>query len=370
MRVMLAVAEMSVGGAERTIVGLAGELAVRGHSVAVAASPGALDSELGSLEVERYPLDVAARSVLRTGAVVAPFARLIRRWRPDVVHAHNVRVGALAGLAVRLARRRARPPVLTTFHGVAANDRTTAARLLRLSDAVVCVSPDLADALAAAGHRGPIAVVANAIATPAPLSVKRRGVLRAELGAADGMLFSAVGRMVPQKRQAWFLDAAALVLARRPRTRFALVGDGVLRAELEAHAQQLGIAEAVRFTGMRLDGWDLIAASDALVFSSESEGLSIAALEALAAGVPVVTTRVEGMTSLLADGAGVVVDGDPAALAAALVALVDDPGRITEMGSIGRRVVRSRHSPTVMAEAYLRRYEEVLVGRVGAPPRA
>ena len=140
-------------------------------------------------------------------------------------------------------------------------------------------------------------------------------------------MVSVVGRLVPQKAHDRFLRAAKIVRESVPEARFLIVGDGELRASTEALAAELGLADAVLFTGIRGDATTIIARSDLLVFSSTWEGLSIAALEALARGVPVVSTAVEGTRELLSEGAGVVVPHDDEALAAAIVECLGDPAK-------------------------------------------
>ena len=113
-------------------------------------------------------------------------------------------------------------------------------------------------------------------------------------------------------------------------------------------------------TGIRGDATTIIARSDLLVFSSDWEGLSIAALEALARGVPVVSTAVEGTRELLSEGAGVVVPHEEEALAAAIVECLGDPARRSELGATGRRLHRERFSSARMAAAYRTLYERLL----------
>jgi glycosyltransferase involved in cell wall biosynthesis len=222
--------------------------------------------------------------------------------------------------------------VLATHHGAAHEDRERAAKLLaRAADEVVVVSDDL--------RFGHAQVIHNGVAAPAPA---RRG---------PDTTVAFVGRLVAVKNPERFLRAAALVDG----ARFLVVGDGPLRAQLEDLAARLGLD--VTFTGAVPDARPLIASADVLVVASDSEGQSIATLEALAAGTAVVSTPVAGMTGLLGGGAGVIAeDFAPESLAAAIRALVQDPARRTRMGAIGARLVREHFSADVMVDAYERRY--------------
>src|SRR5204862_6087829 len=180
-------------------------------------------------------------------------------------------------------------------------------------------------------------VVRNAAEAPRPLTHERRAQFDAELGRSGGApLASTIGRRVPQKAPQRFLRAAAVTGQTLPDARFLIVGEGPLRADIEAQVAAAGLGDRVRLTGVRADARDLIARSDALVFSSDWEGLSIAALEALAAGVPVVSTDVEGMRELLAGGAGVTAPlDDRTALGHQIARVLSDPERRREMGAAG-----------------------------------
>jgi glycosyltransferase involved in cell wall biosynthesis len=300
----------------------------------------------------------------------------IRTFNPDVVHAQNVLHAGLAGVAVRIGMRR-RTPVLATFHGVTPAEYRLASILLRAADAVAFVSEDLLKLLVEMGYPGARAhLVRNAIDVAAPLPDARSKALDSEFGlrAAGGSrrpVVAIVGRLVPQKAHDQFLVAAAHVAAQLPETRFLIVGDGELRGVLQALAHELGIADKVVFTRYRSDARDIIAKADLLVFSSRWEGLSIAALEALACGTPVVSTEAPGMKSLLGTGAGEIVRGGPDALGRAIVALLQDEDRRAAMGKVGRRLVDEEFSPPAMLNSYVRLYDELTYRRTrGDGPHA
>jgi glycosyltransferase involved in cell wall biosynthesis len=163
-----------------------------------------------------------------------------------------------------------------------------------------------------------------------------------------------VGRLAPVKAQDRFLAAAACIRRAVPEARFLLVGDGPLRGALERQAAALGLSDTVGFTGARLDARDLVARASLMLVTSRSEGLSVAVLEALAAGVAVVATDVPGMRELLEGGAGIVVrDASAEALAEQAVGLLRAPCRCARMGEIGRRLVSQRYAPARMVGEYL-----------------
>ncbi len=323
---------MGLGGAERVVSSLAAGLRARGHEVAVSGAPGPLDAELTG--VRRLLLPERGRSPLGVIEWTVRQAGFVRAWRPHVVHAHNAKATLIAGASLRLARGPRRPPLLATHHGAAEEDRPGAARLLtRAADQVVLVSEGLLPAFAPAR---PL-VIHNGIA-PAPP--------RDDVPSDGPPLVLFVGRLEPQKNVPRFLEVARRV----PEARFWVVGDGSLRDELDGGGN-------VTFLGARGDARELLARADLLLVSSDWEGQSIAVLEALAAGTPVVSTPVSGVREL----DGVRIAGfDPDSLAAAVRELLQDPVQRTNMGAAGAKLVRERFSADAMVDAYERCYRQLV----------
>jgi glycosyltransferase involved in cell wall biosynthesis len=161
-----------------------------------------------------------------------------------------------------------------------------------------------------------------------------------------------VGRLTPAKNQA----LAVRVMTNIADATLLVVGDGPDRQALEAAAP----AERVRFLGTRLDARELLGAADVVVIPSRSEGLPLAALEAMAAGRPIVATAVRGLRDLLEDGrtALLVPPGDAQALAAAVRRLLDDPELARSLGDAALQEA-GRYTEDAMVDAYLRLYAEV-----------
>jgi glycosyltransferase involved in cell wall biosynthesis len=355
MRVAHVSAAMQHGGAERVLIDLARTHAREGLQVAIVAPPGPLDRDWAALGIDRVLFAAAERHPVDVVQAARAVRTALSAFRPDVVHAHNVKATALALMGTRV--RAERTPVLATFHGVPARQMWASARILRFADTVAAVSDELRKAAVASGLPPErITVVHNGVAAIPVLEAARRVAYDRELELRGGVV-AAVGRLAPQKAHDRFLAAAALVLEGRPETTFLIIGDGELRRDLERQAVALGIEHAVRFTGTRQDARALIARADLLVFSSNWEGLSIAALEALAAGTPVVSTDVAGMRELLDTGAGTIVPGrDPTDLAAAVTSLLGNGSRRRAMGIAGRRLVAERFSTAAMANRYAALY--------------
>jgi glycosyltransferase involved in cell wall biosynthesis len=170
----------------------------------------------------------------------------------------------------------------------------------------------------------------------------------------------AVGRLSPEKGFDVFVRAAAIVARHRPDVSFVLYGEGPLRPALEELIRREGLVGRFVLGGFRQDLPAVLPQLDVAVSSSHTEGLPVALLEAMAAGLPVVATRVGGTPEVVADGVtGLLVPpNDPAALAAKVMALLDDPRRAA-MGEAGRRRVRDEFTFEAMAERYERLFARV-----------
>lgn len=344
MRVLHVISEMGAGGAETLVA----DMAVRGEEYgwvsAVASGGGFRADALAADGVENFAVPLALRS--GTGVLRAAWAvrRAIARFRPEILVAHNVGASLVARLALVPGRRR---PVVTVFHGVADDELTMAARIVRrTSDRVVAVSPATADRLADAGVSRPV-VIRNAVFARQP--VFGRAAVRASLGVAAGTpVVLCLARLEPQKRHDVLLDAWALLDSDAV---LWLAGDGSLRAELESRHED--VSGRIRFLGTREDVPDLLAAADVTVLTSDWEGLPLAVLESMAAGRPVVATEVGGVGEVLSGGAGVLVPpGDPLAVAKALDALLRDESARDSLADEGLRTIQREYDPHAVMKAY------------------
>jgi glycosyltransferase involved in cell wall biosynthesis len=355
-RILHVIACFGAGGAEQVARLLITRQLAAGNALALAAAPGFLDASLPA-GVARYRLVDRGRSPAGALLEIRALARVLRSFEPTVVHTHGARMLALTLAARRLASGGRRPPILATHHATAPEEQRRSARILRRADHVVCVSEALRERMALAGiPRARMSVVYNAV-EPSPATDAQGAALDAELGLAGHSVVSLVGRLEAQKRPCRFVEVAAAVSERHADARFVVVGDGSLRPRAQDHARALGLEQRMRFTGSRPDARAITARSSVLVFTSSWEGLSIAALEALAAGVPVVATDTDGMRELLSEGAGVVVGEDTVeALAREIGDLLSDPQRGRELGRRGRALVGARFTVEEMVAGYQAAY--------------
>jgi len=287
----------------------------------------------------------APGAVTRAGRVLS----YLRARRPDAVNTHN-HSAHRASLVARLVRV---PTFIMTLHGEASSRAPSWLFRARCMDGVIAVSTRIRERLLAEHPRlepERVVVVDNGVALPEPSS----GDALAEVRLPGHGVIVTVARLDVVKDLGTLLAAVAGL----PQTQLILVGDGPERAALEARARQPDLAGRVSFLGFRSDIDALLAASDLFALSSLSEGMSIAALEAMAAGLPVVATAVEGTPDVVVDGqTGLLVPPrDPTALAGALRAVLGDPARRQALGAAGRERVRERFSLEATARRYLDAY--------------
>ena len=325
----------STGGTARHVRMLAAGGAARAVPVEVF-GPAQTDRDFGFSTVPGVgftAVDIADRPrVRRDLAAIRRLRRLLGAWRPDVVHAHGLRAGALTAIAVAFVRPGtydARPALIVTVHNAPAAGGVTGAiyRVLELivarrADSVLCVSPDLQERMRAAGARrvGPAPVPALALRTE-NVSAETPPLPAAE---TDRPLVLAVGRLAPQKGFGTLIEAASRWRDIKPEPVLVIAGAGPLETELKNQAAALGID--ARFPGQRDDVPALLAAAAVFVLPSVWEGQPLILQEALRAGVPIVATRVGGTPELTGEDAALLVpSGDPDRLAGAVRAVLTDP---------------------------------------------
>lgn len=282
--------------------------------------------------------------------------RLMRRLRPDIVHTHLAKAGALGRAAAWLARV---PVIVHTYHGHVLRGYFPPGKarvfirierwLARVTTRLIAVSHSVRSELVELG----IGRVDQYVVVPLGLELRRylacerlRGELRRELGIKDeDPVIGTVARLVPIKRHQDFLEAAANVLTEEPNVRFLIVGDGEERGMLERMAQQRGVHGSVHFLGWRQDLDRIYADCDVVALSSANEGSPVSLIESMASARPVVATRVGGVPDVVEHGTtGLLVPAEnPRELASAMLALIRDPDRRTQMGWAARTRVQDAY---------------------------
>ncbi|MGC7405101.1 glycosyltransferase [Pandoraea pneumonica] len=338
MKIVLFVTGLQLGGAETQVADLARGFLARGHEVVMISLTGECAVRLPEsphfslieLRANKTPWSLAA--------AVAKFAAHIRHLRPDVVHAHMVHANLLA----RVARWFAPMPVLVT----SAHSRNEGgrARMLayRLTDRCTDLTTNVSDDAVAAFVAQGAAPAARIVSMPNGIDTQRyrpdaanRASLRASLASlalsplsvdehGTSPIVFAAGRLVDAKDYPTLFEAFAQVHRQLPDARLFIAGDGPLRAALQARIDALGLAQVITLLGRRDDVADWMRAADVYVMSSAWEGLPLVIGEAMASGLPVVSTDCGGVRELLGTQRGnvLVPVGDAQALGDALIEML------------------------------------------------
>jgi glycosyltransferase involved in cell wall biosynthesis len=295
---------------------------------AVTAGPAA-DRPSGEIAFRVVDITDRPRPV-RDLATALHLRRLLGEARPDIVHAHGLRAGAFAALALLLRRPAPRPALVVTVHNAAPPGRR--ARIMysvleltcaRRADLILCASADLAVRMRRRGGArvAEFDVPAPVAAAPSGPAVARA---RADLGAAGRPVVLAAGRLAEQKGLDTLLAAATRWQEREPVPLLAIAGEGPLAAELTATASRTGVD--LLLLGQREDVPALLAAADVVVVPSRWEARALIVQEAMRAGRPIVASRVGGIPALTGEDAAMLVPpGEAGQLAAAVLAVLDDP---------------------------------------------
>jgi glycosyltransferase involved in cell wall biosynthesis len=357
---------LNVGGAEVLAARLARQL--RGDCQFLFVCLDELGTLGAELRAEGFPAEVLGRGAGVDWRCAWRLARLLRRAQVDVVHAHQYTpffYGTLARLVYR------RPPVLFTEHGRHFPDYPRRKRmlvnrlLLERRDRVIGVGGAVRAALILnEGIPAPrVQVIYNGIDTAAfSNGDHEHEAIRRELGVGPGdFVILQVARLDYLKDHATAIRTMQRVVPRMPNARLVLVGEGPERSKIQTLVDQYQLGAQVRFLGLRKDVARLLHVADLFLLTSISEGIPLTVIEAMAAGVPVVSTRVGGLPEVVEDGVtGALVDaGDDAALAERIYSLAQNAALRQRMGQHGRERAGSLFSEAQMHGRYLHLYHEM-----------
>lgn len=355
MRITQLLAPGPFGGLERVVTQLSVGLARRGHEVMAAVL----------VEADRASLPDLVRDLsgggVRVELVRAPHRayvherglvrELLASFRPAVAHTH----GYHADVLLRSVAQGLQVPTLATVHGFTGGSRKNRLfewlqrRSLRRMDAVVAVSDPVAQLLSGTGvPSSRLHLIRNAWAAPGAFLAREEARRRLGIGPADRVI-GWVGRVTPEKGPEVAVSALAHAA---PDLTLSMLGSGRLEPELRRRSRELGIESRIRWHGVIADAWQYFPAFDAYCLSSHTEGTPIALLEAMAAGVPIVATRVGGVPDVVSNSeAFLVPDGDPVALAAALDRATKEDQTVRIVGA------RRRLETEFSVDGWLEKYE-------------
>ncbi|MGI6632810.1 MAG: glycosyltransferase family 4 protein [Bacillota bacterium] len=366
MRVLHIITDTNIGGAGRYLLNLLSQPAFDELEVVVACPDGLLAERMDAAGMNRIP--VSGRDISYSTALTRELIGLMREVRPDIVHTHS-------SLSGRLAAKFLRIPVVYTKHnlvripneaGIVPPRAGTFRRLINrsvaslLSERVIAVSAGVEKDLVESGLPASlITAIPNGIdLTP----YKRR---RPRHKDERGMVIGTVARLHRQKALDVMFEAAKLVLAAEPSVRFVVGGTGPLEDALKAKLRELRLEPYVKMAGFISDVPGFLAELDIYALSSDYEGLPLAVLEAMGAGLPVVSTAVGGVPEAIVDGENglLVPPRQPKALAQAMVRLAVDPDLAFKMGQSARKRAEELFDAKIMAEKTVQVYREVLAGK-------
>ena len=345
--------ERGFSGGEVQLFLLLEGLRKRGHrSLLIAPPGGAALREADQRGIETRA--VAMRNDFSIGAQ-RRIRRILREWRPDLVHCHTGRANWLGGTAARAEGL----PALSTRRMDRKVRRGLRTRWLysAVMRRTVAISPAVGRRLIEGGVPAErIRLIWSAVDRAALVPSAPRAVLRQRLGADGGSVLLAAANLVRRKG----LDVLLEALAGLPQARLWIAGDGPERPELERAARGLG--GRVVFLGRRGDVPDLLEACDIFVLPSRAEGLGVAALEAMARGRPVVASDVGGLAEAVGhEQCGLLVPpGDARALRGALERLLNDPALARRLGEAGATRAAERFDAETQVAAYEALYREIL----------
>jgi glycosyltransferase involved in cell wall biosynthesis len=356
IRVLQVITRLIVGGAQETAMLIADMLDPAHFSADILSGPqtGSEGSLIEEVRARGIPLTIEPTLVREISPAkdllaLVRLTRFIKRGRHTIVHTNSSKAGILGRWAAWLAGT---PVIVHTVHGWGHHDRQHPlmrhALILsekltqRITDKLIVVSPrniekGLADGIATPGKYVTIrsGIELDRFRKPG----RPREAVRAELGIPpEAVVVGTVTRLSPQKGPLDFVAAAMQVAAQRQDAYFVVVGDGPLRADVEAEIAARGLTERTRLTGLRRDVPDLMHSFDVFALTSLWEGLPRVLPQAMAAGLPIVATAVDGNAEAVTDGVNgfLTPPGDAQAMASALLHLLDDPSLAAQMGQAGR----------------------------------
>ena len=384
MRIVHAIARLNLGGAALSVLELAAGQRALGHDVLVVAGTIPVGEEsmehvADELQVPWTKVPALQRELSPRSdtAALAALRRIVRERKPDVLHTHTAKAGTVGRVAA-LTAGRARPKALVhTFHGHVLTGYFTPRRerlfrgvereLARRTSAIIAVSDEVrADLLRL--HVAPaakITVIPYGFDLEARVRAEdgARKALRTRLGLDDDVFaLGWAGRLTAVKRPLDLVRVLHAVRRRGVDATLVLVGDGADRGAVEQLARELGVYPQLHLEGYQAEIAPYYAAFDALLLTSENEGTPVVAIEALAAGRPVVATDVGGVATVVDDGETgyLAARADVDALAERVERLARDPELSREMGALGATRMRERFARERMVQDVQRLYERLL----------
>ena len=366
IRVLKLVTNFRIGGTERQVINLAQGLDSGRFDLHLGSLRhfGELLGDLDSLRVPRPEFRIGRLYGMKTIWQALRLAQYIEKHLIQIVHTYGFYPNVFAVPAAKCAGSVVVASIRDNGDIMTTAQRYVQRMACRWADCVLVNAESIRTTLIAEGYRADnIVVIRNGIRFSEFDPHRRSLDLRRELNIPpEARLVLVSARLNRMKGIQYFLDAAASIAPRFSDVRFLIVGDGESREELKAQAEQRGIADRTVFTGFRKDIPALLRETTLSVLPSLSEGLSNSVMESMAAGIPVVATRVGGNPEIVDDGVTgwLVPPRDPDALATAMATLLEDPGLAARFGQAARRRVTEMFSVECSVGATQSLYQRLL----------
>ena len=348
------------GGQNQVLVTVLG-LRAAGHRAALVAHP---TGDLRQRADEGLDLVALAPRTEMDLHAAWRLSRVIRQWRPDVVHAHDSHGVAMAAIALSMSVEPAKPPLVVSRRVDFHLRRSALSRWkYRQVACFICASDAIRRMLVADGIPAMLTVTVHEGIDLGRIAAAPPAMLRNELWLPhEAPLVGNVAALVPHKGQRHLIEAAAIVVGQQPDARFIIAGEGELRSSLEHQIKHHHLEKHVMLAGFRPDVLSLHKAFDIFVMSSVTEGLGTSLLDAMACAKPVVATNVGGIPEVVVDGETgfLVAARDRPAMATAIVRLLKDRDLRERMGAAGLARVQQKFSAERMVAETVRVYERLL----------
>lgn len=394
IRILHAITRLINGGAQINTLYTVTGLDKKRYSVSLIS--GQSNGVEGEIEGEARQMGVNLTVIPELVREVNPFLdsraflklyRLIKHGKYDIVHTHTSKVGILGRLAAKLAGNSiiVHTPHGSNYYNPKADIPSVSGRLINrtlflwldrltatITDEIIGLTESEVEHYLEIGfikNRNDAVVIHSGIDLKkfAEIDLDTDG-LTAQLGIPDGFkVILTVARLTGEKGHEYLIHAAKRVANETEKVRFLFVGDGILRSKLEDQVRQLRLDQVISFLGVRRDVPELLAISDLFVLPSLYEGQGRALVEAMAAGLPVVATKVGGIPDVISDGQnGILVAAlDSDALAVAILELLNNEEKARQMGEAGKRRVDPEFSVETMVRKIESVYEELIKRKLG-----
>lgn len=371
MKILQIIDSLMVGGAQRLLVVFSEEMLKRGHLVEVATllkrrieSPILTELEMLKIPIYHFPL-------FNLGDFISciKMARFIKANQPDIVHTQLNYANIVGSLAAGISKI----PCVASLHNSSSHlfcdhhYRTWLETwmLKNISRQIIACGFTVAHVQQPRFKSKILKVIPNPVPILSPLdSEKVQEFRRSQLDGGKEFLLVSVGRLIPEKGYPDLIRAMRIIKTHSNRKiRLVIAGDGPLLEQLRVMAAELGLAEIVQFLGQRSDIPIILAASDLYISSSHYEGQSLAVLEAMAAGLPLVVTDVGDNARVVSADRGILIPaGNPEKIAESVLRLMNNPEERNNMALAAKSGVLQDCSASVWADQLLAVYAEVLNG--------